>query len=98
MEPLEYCELYVKTSKPGKRGYRAACAKALSEATFGFYSQQTILKKWGGQFERRPDAALKVLEIAHTLNYLNIVLEQIQVLITKLLELVSKIAPYKQHK
>ena len=32
MEPLEYCEKYVESPKPGERGYRAACVRILTEA------------------------------------------------------------------
>ena len=98
MEPLEYCHLYVKSLQPGDRGYRAVCVRFLVEATFGIYAYQTIDKNWGSKFERRPDAALKILKIAHTLNSLGQKLEVIYPAIKDLLEQVSEIAPYKKHK
>lgn len=97
MEPLEYCNLYVKNPKPEDEGYRAACIEALVEATFGVYSQKSI-SKWGEQFERCPPAALKILEAAHTINALHMKLEQIYPLLTGLSEHVSKLAPQRQHK
>jgi hypothetical protein len=98
MEPLEYCRLYVKSSQPGKRGYRAACIRSLTEATFGMYSYQTIDKNWGSQFEKRPDTVLEILEVAHTINLIAIKLEEIQPAINELTEQVKKVAPYKRHK
>ncbi|WP_445636786.1 hypothetical protein NSTC745_01747 [Nostoc sp. DSM 114161] len=98
MEPLEYCRLYVKSPKPEKRGYRAACVRTLTQATFGVYSYQTIDKNWGSQFEKRPDTVLQILEVAHTINVIAIRLEEIQPAITELLEQVSAVAPYKKHK
>ncbi|MEO1433204.1 MAG: hypothetical protein AAFS12_15415 [Cyanobacteria bacterium J06632_19] len=98
MEPLEYCEKYVQNPKPGERGYRAACVRILTEATFGAYSHQTIDKNWGGQFERRPDAVVRILQIAHTINSLYLKLEEIQPAINELLEQVSEVAPCKRHK
>lgn len=98
MEPLEYCRLYVKNPQPGNRGYRAACVRVLVEATFGIYAYQTIDKNWGSQFERRPDDALKILKIAHTLNSIGQKLEVIHPAVEDLLEQVLEIAPYKQHK
>lgn len=98
MEPLEYCHVYVKSLKPSERGYRAACVRTLTEATFGVYSYQTIDKNWGSQFERRPDAVLQILKIAHTINVIGIKLEEIQPAVTELLEQVLEVAPYKRHK
>lgn len=98
MEPLEYCSLYINCPKLGEEGYRAACVKALVAATFGVYSQQSISKKWGTQFEHRPPAALKILEVAHTINSIHIMLEQIHPLFIEQLKQVSQVAPYKQHK
>lgn len=98
MEPLEYCEKYVENPKPGERGYRAACVRSLTEATFGAYSNQTIDKNWGAQFERRPEAVVRILQIAHTINSVCIKLEEIQPAIDELLEEVSQVAPCKRHK
>lgn len=98
MEPSEYCSLYITTPEKGHRGYRAACVRALVEATLGFYSQQTIDKNWGAEFENRPDAVLNILEISHTINTMHRILQQIQPLVTTLLEQADKVAPYKKHK
>jgi|GEM_PF-1096366 len=98
MEPLEYCHLYVKSPQPQERGYRAACVRTLEQATFGMYAFQTIDKNWGSQFERRPDAVLEILRVAHTINAIGQDLEEIQPKLAKLLEQVVKVAPYKQHK
>lgn len=98
MEPLEYCRLYIRSVKPEEAGYRATCVEALVEATFGLYSKQTISKKWGNRFERRPDAALKIIEAAHTINSLHMALEQIAPSVTNLLTLTqaAQVAPSKQ--
>ncbi|MBW4600506.1 MAG: hypothetical protein KME29_13140 [Calothrix sp. FI2-JRJ7] len=98
MEPTEYCSLYITSPQKGQRGYRAACVRALVHGTLGFYSQQTIDKNWGAEFEKRPDAVLQILEIAHTINTMHMTLEQIQPLVTKLLEHADQVAPYKKHK
>ena len=72
--------------------------RVLTEATFGAYSHQTIDKNWGGQFERRPDAVVRILQIAHTINSVYLKLEEIQPSINELLEQVSEVAPCKRHK
>ncbi|BDA71513.1 hypothetical protein CAL7716_056790 [Calothrix sp. PCC 7716] len=96
MEPTEYCELYITSLQKGQRGYRAACVRLLVHGTLGFYSKQTIDKNWGAEFENRPDAALKVLEIAHTMNTIHMALQQIQLLSTTLVEQADKVAPYRK--
>lgn len=99
MEPLEYCRLYIRSVKPEDEGYRDACVEALVEATFGVYSKRSI-SRWGTQFEHRPDAVLKIIEAAHTINSLHMMLEQISPSITNLLVLTqaSQVAPSKQQR
>lgn len=97
MEPMEYCRLYVTRLEPGERGYRAECARVLSQATFDFYSFQTIDRNWGANFEKRPDSAIRLLRIAHAVNALGMRLEEFIPELSALAQEVLKEAPYKKH-
>jgi hypothetical protein len=65
LEPLEYCNRWVKGVEPHDRGYRKACIHALSEAT-GL--SETTIKGWGKDFADRPDYVLHTIRQADIIN------------------------------
>ena len=67
MEPWDYCLVWVKNIRPSEFGYRAECVRELVKATFGQYKFETINRGWGAKFEKRPEGALKLIEVSHTL-------------------------------
>ena len=58
LEPSEFCDRWVRSARPGDRGYRAECIKLLAQATG--LSERTI-ENWGKDFQDRPDYVLTTL-------------------------------------
>jgi len=96
MEPIEYCRRWVTRIQPGERGYRAECVRALEKATFGVYKFDTIDRNWGGEFERRPEAALELLRVANMLNEIDVGLDSLNTSIVEILAKVKQVAPYRK--
>ncbi len=91
MEPWDYCEHWVKHIQPSDRGYRAECVRELEKATFGQYKFETINKKWGARFQKRPNSVLKLLEANHVLRTIENELASVNSQLTELLRQIHKI-------
>lgn len=64
LEPLEFCQRWVKCPAPGERGYQAACVRELARACG--ISKLTV-KGWGQNFQKRPSQIPNMLRVVDML-------------------------------
>lgn len=93
MEPWDYCLVWVKHIQPDQHGYRAECVRELAKYTFGQYKFDTINKRWGAKFEKRPDAVLQLLQASHALRTMQIELSNLEGKLNYLSDVVNKALP-----
>lgn len=93
MEPWDYCLVWVKHIQPDQHGYRAECVRELAKHTFGQYKFDTINKRWGAKFEKRPDGVLQLLQASHALRTMQIELFNLEGKVKYLSDVVNKALP-----
>lgn len=58
LEPIEFCQRWVRFPAPGERGYQSACVRELAKVCG--VTERTV-ERWGTNFERRPETILTLL-------------------------------------
>ena len=85
MDPVEFCEIYVRSKAKGSNGYFSACCQEISRVTG--VSVNTV-KNWGGvEFSKAPVAARRALGHYHQTQQASAAFHRLTEICRKLLEL-----------